>query len=77
MVHFSMATKWKLEQFLDEHGITVYELAKHTKISRNSLYKLVKEPQAVRFDTLDDLLPVLDRLTGQRVEVSDLLERKD
>lgn len=76
MVNSFMATKWKLEEFLNSHGITVYELAKHTKLSRNSLYKLVKDPQAIRFDTLDDLLPVLDQLTGERVEVSDLLERE-
>ncbi len=72
-----MATRWKLKEFLSEHNISVYELAKHTKgrLSRNGLYKLVnKSPEQLRIATLDTLIPVLGQLTGKDVGLSDILE---
>ncbi len=72
-----MPTRWKLKEFLDKHQITVYELAKHTsgRLSRNALYKLANEaPAQLRISTIDTLIPALERMTGQRVELNDLLE---
>lgn len=43
------------------------------KLSRTSVYALSRSAEAIRLDTLDTLLPALSALTGQRVEVGDLI----
>lgn len=45
-------------------------------MSRNAVYGLVAEepPKAIYFETLDAVLPALRELTGEDVQVSDLLE---
>lgn len=73
-----MSLDWKLKDVLKQHNITVYRLADASGIPRNTLYNLVnKEPVRVDLGTLDAVLNALDDLTGERVSVSDLLERDD
>ncbi len=75
MVPSSMPMKWKLPEFLNKHNITVYKLAKETTIARNTLYNLTnKTPIRIDLETLNALIPALERMTGQRVELNDLLE---
>lgn len=70
-----MATQWRLKQFLNDHGIKPAVVARMTqgRLSRNSVYALVRSAEAVRFDTLDVLLPALQEITGEEVAVSDLI----
>lgn len=71
-----MSLDWKLKSVLEQHNITVYRLADVSGVPRNTLYKLVnKEPARVDLGTLDAVLNALDELTGERVNVADLLER--
>lgn len=73
-----MSLDWKLKDLLEQNNITVYKLADVSGVPRNTLYNLVnKEPSRVDLGTLDAVLEALDKLTGKRVKVSDLLERDE
>jgi hypothetical protein len=73
-----MPTRWKLREFLEAHNITPYRLAQETagQLGMKSIYNLVKEPppDRLRIRTFDVLIPALERLTGEAVQVSDLLD---
>ncbi len=70
-----MSTQWRFKEFLDEHNLKPAAVAQAAEgqLSRNSVYTLARGAEAVRFETLDVLLPVLSKLTGSNVEVSDLI----
>ena len=68
----------RLRQYLEEKQIAASKLADVAGISNQAIYNLtsVKEPaQAIKFDTLTKLLKALDQLTGESVQVSDLIVR--
>jgi DNA-binding Xre family transcriptional regulator len=70
-----MPMRWKLQEFLEKHNITVYALAKETTIARNTLYNLTnKAPARIDLETLNELIPALERVTKKRVELTDLLD---
>ena len=68
---------WRLPEFLRSRGISVYALAQAAQgeVSRNSLYALVRPggPKRVELRTLDVVVRALRRITGEDVNVSDLL----
>lgn len=70
-----MATQWRLKQFLNAHDLKPAAVAQATegRLSRNSVYALARGAEAVRFETLDVLLPALREITGEDVAVSDLI----
>lgn len=76
--HLDMATTWKLRDYLHDHRIKPATLATHLqgRISRTAIYGLVaaEPPKAIYLETLDAVLPALRELTGEDVQVSDLLE---
>lgn len=68
--------KWVLKDYLNRHEVTPYQLAKATGLSVNTVYPLARgEAQRISLDTLQTVLDALDKLTGERVELSDVLER--
>lgn len=74
-----MATIWKLREFIDQHGITPNALATRTRgrLSRNAIYNLAnpkEPPKRLEVATLDTLIPALREMTGEPVEITDLLE---
>lgn len=70
--------KWTLKDYLTQHDLTPYQLAKATGLSVNTIYPLARgEAQRVSLETLQTVLDALDELTGERVSVNDLLERED
>jgi len=75
---FDMATTWKLRDYLHDRRIRPAKLANllEGRMSRTSIYTLVAEvpPKAIYLETLDAILPALRELTGEDVQVSDLLE---
>ncbi|ADI13561.1 transcriptional regulator, XRE family [Truepera radiovictrix DSM 17093] len=69
--------RWTLKEYLNRHGLTAYQLAKASGLSVNTIYPLARgEAQRVSLDTLQTVLDTLDKLTGQRVNVTDVLERE-
>lgn len=72
-----MSIQWRLKEYLTEHRIKPGELAKLTegKLSRTAIYGLIQDapPQGVNFATLNAILPALERITGEPVEVGDLI----
>lgn len=76
--HSDMATTWKLRDYLHDRRIRPAKLATllEGRMSRNSIYGLVGEepPKAVYLETIDAIIPALRELTGEDVQVSDLLE---
>lgn len=70
-----MATQWRLKQFLSEHDLkpAAVVLATEGRLSRNSVYALARGAEAIRFETLNVLLPALREITGEDVAVSDLI----
>ncbi len=72
-----MATTWKLRDYLHERRIKPAALAKKMdgKMSRTAVYGLVQleQPKAVYLETLNAVLPALRELTGEEVEVDDLI----
>ena len=68
--------KWVLKDYLNRHEVTPYQLAKATGLSVNTVYPLARgEAQRISLDTLQTVLDALDKLTGKRVELGDVLER--
>lgn len=68
--------KWTLKDYLNQHDLTPYQLAKLTGLSVNTIYPLARgEAQRVSLETLQTVLDALDQLTGTRVSVTDILER--
>ncbi len=68
--------KWKLKDYLEQHDITAHQLALEAKLSLNSVYPAVRgEAERVSLATLDRMLTALDKLTGERAELGDVLER--
>lgn len=75
-VHSDTKVELLLGDFLQAHGVTVYRLAAHARgrIARRTLY-LLANGESGRLDlaTLAKLIQALRELTGQPVEVQDLL----
>lgn len=63
-------------ELLDARGLTAYRVAAEGRgeVSRNAVYALARgEADRVDLGTLGKLAGLLERLTGERVAVSDLL----
>lgn len=76
MLHFAcMPHRWRLKEFLDQHGITRYALAKKLagQLTQNTVYNLADDPDYIKINTFDVLIPALRALTGEEVTVADLL----
>jgi DNA-binding Xre family transcriptional regulator len=57
--------------------VSAYKLAElsNGRLSRTGIYRLTADDlKAIRFESLGVLIPALRELTGEQVEVSDLLE---
>ena len=70
--------RWKLREYLKEHNLSAYALAKRTDLSPDTIYSIVRgEINQVRLDTLAALLSGLRDLTGEPVIFEDVLELVD
>jgi DNA-binding Xre family transcriptional regulator len=69
-----MAVMWKLQDFLDTHGVTVYALMKETGLSQSTAYRLGhSDTKVVKLATLNKIITALETLTGEAVSVGDVL----
>ncbi|WP_161880755.1 helix-turn-helix domain-containing protein [Deinococcus alpinitundrae] len=70
--------RWKLADLLERYGITAYGVAKASEIRRvNTVYRIAKrgeEPIRVDLPTLAALLSGLRALTGEDIQLTDILE---
>lgn len=68
---------WKLDTWLEQRNLTRYQLAKamggNEKSRLTTLYRM-KAPKRIDLDVLTAILEGLERLTGEPVDVSELLE---
>jgi len=75
------AARVTLRDFLERHGLTAYRVALEGRgtVSRNAVYALARgDVDRVDLGTLGKLAGLLERLTGTRVTLADLmtLERR-
>ncbi len=68
--------RWKLRQYLDENELSAYALTKAADVAPNTVYALARGDQRrLDLEVLDKVLTGLEKLTGESVDVADLLER--
>lgn len=70
--------RWRFADYLEEHGLTAYAVAKASDITRlNTIYRIArrgKEPTRVDLPTLALVLDGLHKVTGRPVSLLDVLE---
>ncbi|WP_168734837.1 helix-turn-helix transcriptional regulator [Deinococcus sp. KSM4-11] len=70
-----MNVRWKVKEYLEDSGKSTYALWKASGLSRTTAYAISSgEMKGMEFDTLGKLIGGLEKLTGKRVELSDVLE---
>ena len=71
------AIRWRLADFLKEHGLSAYALAKHSGVKHpNTVYRIARpghEPGRVDLPTLKAILDGLRELTGKPTRLADVL----
>jgi len=65
---------WTVKPLLKRHGITPYRLMKESGLAQGTIYRLVNgDTRSLNADTLDRVMAALRRLTGEEIEIADLL----
>lgn len=70
--------RWRLSSYLEERNLTAYALSKASGVNRMAtMYRIAKagsEPSRVDLPTLAAILDGLRKLTGEDVQIADILE---
>lgn len=67
--------KWKLKQYLEEHGLTPHALSRESNLSTATIYPMARgQAERISLQTMDRVIDALRSLTGERVDIADLLE---
>jgi DNA-binding Xre family transcriptional regulator len=75
MLNIMPELRWRLKEFLEEHEISAYSLAKDSSLSLPSVYRLTNNhSRYIQFDTLETIVATLERKTGKSIQLTDLLE---
>jgi hypothetical protein len=72
-----MTLRLNLGSYLQRHQITAYRLVQEVegKVAPNTVYALARKPaQRIDLNTVSEVLHALERLTGEHVPISDVLE---
>ena len=73
MLH--VPVRWKVYEILREYDISTYRLMKESGLAQGTVYRLVKgDTSTVNAETLDRVMTTLRRLTGEQLQISDLIE---
>jgi len=71
-------TRWRLEKFLKARGLSAYALGKASNVKQlNTIYRIARpghEPSRIDLPTLTAVLDGLRKLTGEDVQLTDILE---
>lgn len=66
--------KWTLKSYLDRHNLTPHQLALEAKLSVNTVYPMARgQAERISLQTIDRVISALRSLTGERVDIADLL----
>jgi len=71
--------RWKFPELLDKYGLTAYRIVKEIDNvgSMGAIYKLADEsrqPARADFKTMAKIITALRELTGEDIQIQDLLE---
>ena len=72
-----MTLRLNLGQYLQRHQITAYRLVGEVrgKVAPNTIYALARKPaQRIDLNTVSEVLRALERLTGEKVIITEVLE---
>lgn len=72
-----MTLRLNLGGYLQQHQISAYRLASEVKgqVAPNTVYAMARKPaQRIDFDTVSQLLSALERLTGEKVGLMDVVD---
>ncbi|WP_407540845.1 hypothetical protein Q0M94_05510 [Deinococcus radiomollis] len=72
-----MTLRLNLGKYLQRHQITAYRLVGEVqgKVAPNTIYSLARKPaQRIDLKTVGEVIQALERLTGDRVVITDMLE---
>lgn len=76
LCYSQLVMKWRLKNYLDKHDLTPYSLVRATGVSPTTVYGLAQgKHERISLDVLDRVIWGLEKLTGETVELSDVLER--
>lgn len=66
--------KVTLRQFLEQHDLTAYQLAKEASMAEQTVYSIVRGHRQPSADSLNGILNALSRLTKRTVAVGEIYE---
>lgn len=70
----TMPVRWTVREFLKRKGISPYKLMKESRLAQGTVYRLVNgDTRSLNADTLDRVMEALRRLTGEDIEISELI----
>ncbi|GBF07209.1 XRE-family like protein, component of toxin-antitoxin system [Deinococcus aerius] len=72
-----MTLRLNLGRYLQEHDISAYRLVQEVKgrVAPGTVYSLARKPaQRIDLDTVAKILQALERVRGQKVEITEMLE---
>lgn len=70
----SVPVLWTVKPVLARHNITPYRLMKESGLAQGTAYRLANgDTRSLNADTLDRVMTALRRLTGEAIEISDLV----
>lgn len=72
-----MPLRLNLGRYLQEHDISAYRLVQEVKgrVAPNTVYSLARKPaQRIDLDTVAKILQALERVRGEKVEITEVLE---
>ena len=73
-----MPVRWTVRPFLVRHGLSAYRLMKQSGLAQGTVYRLVRgETNTLNAETLDRVMTALRELTGEDVQIGDLLRYEE
>lgn len=73
-----MPVRWKVKAYLKAHNLTPYRLRKESGLAQGTVYRLVNgDTVNLNAATLDTTIKTLRKLTGEHVDISDVLEYQE
>jgi hypothetical protein len=73
-----MALRLNLGKYLERHNISAYRVVQVSKLSPNTVYALARKPsKRIDLDTVSAVLAGLETITGENVQLNDLIENID
>ncbi len=75
-----MTLRFNLGSYLQSHQISAYRLVGEVKgrVAPNTIYSLARRPaQRIDLNTVGEVLRALERLTGEKVAITEMLEEPE